>query len=321
MADIFVSYASEDRARAAVLARALEARGWSIWWDRQIVPGDSFDNTIEQELVHARCVVALWSTHSVTSEWVKNEAALAAEHRTLVPAFLDAVRPPLEFRRRQAADLTGWSGDAGHAGFLDLCRGIEAQLGTAPARPSAPPVAGGHRPRAVLPMAVAALAALGLLLYALWPAGPVGQDSAAVPASASEYDPGAVTSSPPQAPASAQATAAPAPPEAPPPAAPAPVADLAPLVAGRYHGDVIADSKGPSRSNVWVTVTPTGANSVRVSGEHPRMGNVDVNLSRNGNTVYNADGDTPFLVNLERQPPSLIFDPRSELAYRGTRRP
>lgn len=58
-----------------------------------------------------------------------------------------------------------------------------------------------------------------------------------------------------------------------------------------------------------------------MSADHPRIGSVDVRLSRNGNTIYNADGDTPFLVDLDRQPPSLIFDPRSELAYRGTRQP
>lgn len=30
MSDIFISYASEDRAQAQRLARALEAQGWSV---------------------------------------------------------------------------------------------------------------------------------------------------------------------------------------------------------------------------------------------------------------------------------------------------
>jgi hypothetical protein len=330
MADVFVSYASEDRERASALAQALGARGWSVWWDRHLVPGHSFDQAIERELESARCVVALWSQHSVGSEWVKNEAALAAERGTLVPAFIDDVKPPLEFRRRQAARLVGWSGEPDQAGFLDLCRGIEDLLGAAPAGPP-PQAAGGATRRSTPVLAIAAIAvlvALGLL-YALWPSATGGPDHAALPPSASEYDAGtaapspatppAPTPSPMPAPAPQDATATAAPPQ--PGAAPAPVAELAPLVAGRYHGDVIADSKGPSRTNVGVTVSPTGPDTVRVSSPYARLDGIEVKLSRNGNTIYNAEGDTPFLVDLDRQPPSLIYDPRSELAYRGTRQP
>ena len=50
MADVFISYASEDRDRAAKLASALGERGWSVWWDRKIVAGQAFDQAIEREL-------------------------------------------------------------------------------------------------------------------------------------------------------------------------------------------------------------------------------------------------------------------------------
>jgi hypothetical protein len=111
MDDVFLSYAREDRERARMVASALEAEGWSVWWDKKIVAGQAFDRTIETQLESARVVVVLWSVHSLRSEWVLNEAATAAERDVLVPVLLDDVKQPLEFRRRQAANLTAWKGD------------------------------------------------------------------------------------------------------------------------------------------------------------------------------------------------------------------
>jgi hypothetical protein len=42
MADVFLSYAREDRATASLIAGALTSRGWSVWWDRKIAPGHTF---------------------------------------------------------------------------------------------------------------------------------------------------------------------------------------------------------------------------------------------------------------------------------------
>ncbi|MCZ6871640.1 MAG: TIR domain-containing protein [Gammaproteobacteria bacterium] len=36
MADIFLSYASEDRERVRPLVAALETGGFSVWWDSDI---------------------------------------------------------------------------------------------------------------------------------------------------------------------------------------------------------------------------------------------------------------------------------------------
>src|SRR5262245_43510950 len=134
MADIFISYASQDRTRAKKLAGALEAKGFSVWWDRNIIAGQAYDEVIERELETATSVVVLWSKHSVISEWVKNEAQVAVERGRLVPALIDAVKPPLEFRRKQTVDLVGWDGDLGHPGLDTLHGGISAHV----ARESSP---------------------------------------------------------------------------------------------------------------------------------------------------------------------------------------
>ena len=66
MSDIFLSYATEDRARTRILVQGLESRGWSVWWDRTIRPGQTFDSVIESALADARCAVVLWSEASVS---------------------------------------------------------------------------------------------------------------------------------------------------------------------------------------------------------------------------------------------------------------
>jgi formylglycine-generating enzyme len=140
MADVFLSYASQDRETARALARKLGDMGWSVFWDRTIPPGREFDIVIGEALKAARCVVVLWSAASVTSRWVKEEAEDAATRDILVPALLGDVTVPLGFRRLQAAQLAGWpsSASADHE-FQELVAAISRCVGTAPPRPVGPP--------------------------------------------------------------------------------------------------------------------------------------------------------------------------------------
>ncbi len=176
--DVFLSYASEDRERARKVARVLEDAGWSVWWDRKIVAGEAFDQTIERHLEAAKCVVVLWSNASVESEWVKTEAAAAAERHVLVPALLDDVKIPLEFRRRQTANLIDWNGDTSHEGFHALREGVAARVGAAAVvretRPSIPrPQNLAHWQRWGLVAGAVVIAAIAVLAYRAWitPAG------------------------------------------------------------------------------------------------------------------------------------------------------
>jgi len=128
MADIFISYASEDRQRAHALAETLGARGWSVWWDREIPIGQAFDEVIEKALAGAKCVIVLWSAVSVASEWVRNEASEAKRRGILVPVFIDPVDAPLAFRLLNGADLRDWSGDASDAEFARLVERVSELL-------------------------------------------------------------------------------------------------------------------------------------------------------------------------------------------------
>src|SRR6185503_1655197 len=106
--DVFVSYASPDRARVRPLVERLIAEGWSVWWDREIGSGAAWDDEIEKALDQARCVLVAWSDAAVASEWVRTEAHEAARRSRLVPVLLDPVLLPLQFRRIQSRQLIGW---------------------------------------------------------------------------------------------------------------------------------------------------------------------------------------------------------------------
>jgi hypothetical protein len=108
MAQVFLSYAREDRECAEILARALTNLGWSVWWDRLIDVGGRFSKVIERELAQAKCVIVLWSHHSVQSDWVQSEASDANQREILVPVRIEEVRLPLEFSRLQTGNLCDW---------------------------------------------------------------------------------------------------------------------------------------------------------------------------------------------------------------------
>jgi hypothetical protein len=130
MSGIFISYASQDREKAEVLARALERKGWPVWWDRQIPFGKSFDQEIEDNLAKAKCVLVLWTRVSVDSRWVRSEASEAAARGVLVPVLFEPdVKIPLEFKLLQAVNLSDWQVNAEHREFAALVAQIADMLG------------------------------------------------------------------------------------------------------------------------------------------------------------------------------------------------
>jgi TIR domain len=98
MSDIVISYSREDKKNARLLANKLMASGWSVWWDRDMLGGQDYDMAIETELEIARCVIVIWSSLSVKSHFVRDEANAALAKNKLVPVSFDETEPPLGFR-------------------------------------------------------------------------------------------------------------------------------------------------------------------------------------------------------------------------------
>ena len=124
MADIFVSYSRQDRPWVMDLATALAGRGWSVWWDREIGVGESFHDEIRNQLSSARCVIVVWSSTSVSSSFVLNEATVGQSRGVLTPIALDAAETPVAFKHLQTADLSDWHPNIPHVEFDRLLKAV-----------------------------------------------------------------------------------------------------------------------------------------------------------------------------------------------------
>ncbi len=109
MADVFISYKSEERALASLVAAWLVEAGYSHWFDDRITPAEQWDRTIEREIAVAKAVLVLWTCQSVESDWVRKEAHYAAKNNKLVQIKCELCELPLDHTLTQFADLTHWN--------------------------------------------------------------------------------------------------------------------------------------------------------------------------------------------------------------------
>ncbi len=128
MIDVFVSYSQTDRDRIALLVEGLERRNWSVYWDSALTAGERFRESLEDALNQARSVVVGWSSSSISSSFVRDEADIGRKRGVLVPVLIEAVEPPIGFRELHWVDLTGWNGQSDQAAFSSLVKAIEAKL-------------------------------------------------------------------------------------------------------------------------------------------------------------------------------------------------
>jgi hypothetical protein len=110
-ADVFISYAHDDRARVEPLVRAMRQLAIEPWIDQQLAPGESFPERINIQIASCGAHIVAWSARSLASHWVRSEAELGRNQGTLIPVFLEPcdLQPP--FNILHTADLSRWQGE------------------------------------------------------------------------------------------------------------------------------------------------------------------------------------------------------------------
>lgn len=139
MSDIFLSYSHQDRERVRPVVAQFEAQGWSVWWDRRLLPGQKWEALLRDELKNCRAVVVIWTVNSVKSEWVQLEASAGLEIDGLVPIQMDLfeVAPiPKVFEHIHASDLTMWTGDSNYSELQSAVQALRDCISRPPTAPN-----------------------------------------------------------------------------------------------------------------------------------------------------------------------------------------
>jgi len=146
MADVFLSYAREDSARAEQVAQGLQQAGLEVFWDNEIPPGATWADHIEQKLGQCKALIVLWSEHSTKSQWVREEARMGRDKGALIPVLIDASQPPFGFGEVQAANLAGWTGAADDPNWKRFVEAV-SRFAQGAAKPAQAPAATPSAPR------------------------------------------------------------------------------------------------------------------------------------------------------------------------------
>ena len=103
-----ISYSSDDAELATALATDPASNGYLVWRDIEVEGGVPFREAIARMLDKSHTVIVLWTSNSVRSGWVQEEADEAREHNKLVPVKveeLDVREIPFGFRHLQTIEL------------------------------------------------------------------------------------------------------------------------------------------------------------------------------------------------------------------------
>lgn len=131
--DVFLSYARDEREKVQKIAEALRALGLGTFVDVEggIEAGDSFPQRISDAVRNAKVVLACWSRHALSRDWVRRECMMARDLGKLVAVAVDTLSPtdlPAEFYDTSFEDLTGYTAQDKHWGWSQTCKALAARL-------------------------------------------------------------------------------------------------------------------------------------------------------------------------------------------------
>ncbi|MBI4348371.1 MAG: toll/interleukin-1 receptor domain-containing protein [Elusimicrobia bacterium] len=163
--DVFISYASEDKAVAEAVCAAVERHGPRCWMaPRNILAGKDWGEAIVEAIETSRVMVLVFSSHSNRSKQVAREVERAASKEVaLLPFRIEDVTPTksMEYFLSNTHWLDALSGSRDEQ-LSRLVADVRAHLGGA----TAPPVPAPPRPAAAPPASgspLKLLAAAGLV--------------------------------------------------------------------------------------------------------------------------------------------------------------
>lgn len=101
MADVFISYSKMHAEVTRRLANELERLNLTVWWDTELVAGESYRQRIQDEIAAARAAIVVWTPDSITSEFVISEASRAHAQRKLIQVrtsdvAITSIPPPFD---------------------------------------------------------------------------------------------------------------------------------------------------------------------------------------------------------------------------------
>jgi TIR domain len=118
MADVFISYSKQYVQLTRDLASDLEAKGLTVWWDTDLLAGESFRQRIIQELHDCKAAIVIWTPQSVISDYVISEAERARKAGKLIQLRTNEVEP----------DQLPPPFDTGHASLIEDRKSIYGAL-------------------------------------------------------------------------------------------------------------------------------------------------------------------------------------------------